>query len=214
MREHEARSPRWLGNPRQYQAVAARTLELEQGRTVPPWSWVFTECDVPLCLDVECMTILAPKRIKYPMGVCIYCGEPSGTKDHLLPEPSTGAALRGSVPVVPACADCNARINDFPSPNVSLRRKRAQLSIERKSRHLLLSPHKTLSDLREMGPTLRSVAVKNNGKRLSVKARLSWPDDPHYDLRAFQQSGIEDPVALGLCDGISTPLRPEYQEAS
>lgn len=29
--------------------------------------------------------------------------------------------------------------------------------------------------------------------------RLSWPEDPFYDMRAFQHSGIDDPVSLGLC---------------
>lgn len=94
--------------------------------------------------------------------------------------------------------------------SVSERRRRAQLSIERSNKNLLLRPVKTEDDLALLGPGLRTVAVKNNRLAAAVKDRLGWPSDPFYDLRAFQRSGIEDPVALGLCDAIATPLRPEY----
>lgn len=214
---HGARSPRWRGNPRQYQIEAQRIYALHRDKAVLPWSWVTTDCEVEQCLDPECMTVRAAKRIAYPRDICVYCGEPGYGKDHLLPEPNSGAALRHLVAVVPACRHCNAIINDFPSPNVAERRRRAQLSVERKNARLLASPHKTPADLRDLGPAMRSVAVKNNTKRERVKARLSWPHDPFYDLRAFQQSGIEDPESLGLCDALSRPLRPEYafdQEAS
>jgi hypothetical protein len=59
-------------------------------------------------------------------------------------------------------------------------------------------PDKTPEDLADLGPSLRSVAVKNNNTRAWVRGRLAWPTDPDYDLRAFQRSGIEDPIGLGL----------------
>jgi hypothetical protein len=62
-----------------------------------------------------------------------------------------------------------------------------------------------------LGYAMRSVAHANNEKAERVRARLAWPIDPHYDFRAFQKSGIEDPESLGLCELISTPLRPEYR---
>jgi hypothetical protein len=209
-RVHSSGSPRWRGRPRQYQGEAQRLYAIDRDRPVLPWSWITTSCDVHYCLDTECMTLHAPKVIAYPMGVCIYCGNPGGTRDHLLPEPITGGALRGLVAVVPACGNCNSRIGDYPSANVAERRRKAQLSIERGSARLLLSPHKTDADLMELGHLLRTVAIKNNRKREVVRLRLSWPDDPFYDLRAFQKSGIEDPESLGLCDALATPLRPEY----
>jgi len=208
-RFHEARSPRWLGNPRQYQSEAQRLYALDTQRAVLPWSWITTDCDMPMCLDTECMTIHAPRAIRYPDGVCCYCGSVAGTKDHLLPKPSTGLTLRVLVAVVPACGNCNSRIGDHPSPNVAERRRRAQLSLERSEKRLLTAAHKTPEMLAEMGPQLRSVAIKNNRKREVVKMRLSWPEDPFYDIRAFQLSGIDDPVALNLCDPLATPLRPE-----
>jgi hypothetical protein len=207
---HDAHSPRWRGNPRQYQIEAQRLYALHFDRAVLPWSWVTTDCEVEQCLDPECMTVRAAKRIKYPAETCVYCGEPGYSRDHLLPRPLTGDALRHMVVVVPACRLCNSLISDMPTPNVAERRRRAQLAIERRHKHLLLSPHKTASDLAELGPTLRSVAVKNNILRERVKGRLGWPVDPYYDLRAFQRSGIPDPESLGLCELESKPLRPEY----
>ena len=204
--------PLWQGNPRQYQLRAQDAYATHHDRVILPWSWITTDCGETACLNPECMTVHQPRTIAYPLGVCVYCGNPGGTKDHLLPEPSTGATLRRLVAVVPACGDCNNRIGDHPSANVAERRRVAQLSIERTSKRLLLSPHKTTADLLELGPLLRTVAVKNNKRRALIKLRLSWPDDPFYDLRAFQKSGIDDPAAMGLCDAIATPLRPEYAE--
>jgi hypothetical protein len=213
-KKHGPRSPRWHGNPRQYQLEAQQRFAIAKDRGVLPWSYVTTDCDVPQCLDVECMTLHAAKRIEYPRDICVYCGEGGYTRDHLMPEPMTGLAVRTMVAVVPACRSCNSAIGDLPSWNVAERRRRAQLSIERRNKKILLRPRKTAADLAELGPTMRSVAEKNNTLHDRVKARLAWPLDPHYDLRAFQRSGIEDPESLGLCELTSKPLRPEYQEAA
>lgn len=211
---HGPRSPRWNGNPRQYQIAAQTVWTTRNDRGLLPWTWVTTECEVDQCLDPACMVIHQPVRIGYSRGTCVYCGEGASGVDHLLPKPWTGHAMRHMVAVVPACGNCNARINDDPSPNVAKRRKRAQVSIERHNKHLLLRPVKTPAELRTLGHAMRSVAEANNAKAERVRARLAWPLDPHYDLRAFQRSGIEDPESLGLCELISTPLRPEYREAS
>lgn len=208
--DHGPRSPRWKGNPRAYQAEAQRLYSMDREYFIMPWSWITTDCDVDMCLDTECMTIHAPKRIAYPYGICVYCGETAGTKDHLLPKPMTGLALRHLVAVVPACGNCNSRIGDFPSPNVNERRRRAQLSIERSSKTLLLRGFRDGNELKQLGPGLRRVAVKNNALYLLTRRRLAWPVDPHYDIRAFEHSGIEDPVVLGLCEPLAKPLRSEY----
>jgi hypothetical protein len=206
--------PRWKGNPRQYQLEAQGRYAEHHAKAVLPWSWVTTGCGVDQCLNPECMTLHAARKIRYPWGLCVYCGQSAATKDHLLPRPATGDTLRHLVAVVPACGNCNSRISDHPSPNVAERRKVAQLSIERSHKRLLLRGIRGPAELRELGPLLRSTAVKNNRLYEVVRSRLAWPDDPFYDLRAFEKSGIPDPVALGMCDAIATPLRPEYQEAS
>lgn len=204
--------PAWKGNPRQYQIQAKETYVRHAERGLLPWAWVTTECETNFCLNPACMTIHNPKRIAYVDGVCVYCGDPAGGFDHLLPEPSTGKALRLLVALVPACANCNNRINDFPSPNISDRRRRAQASIERGYSRLLNVPDKTEAEMAELGYLMRTVSIKNNNIRARVRLRLAWPeDDPFYDLRAFQKSGVEDPVSLGLCDEWAAALRPEYR---
>ena len=120
--------------------------------------------------------------------------------------------MRHLVAVVPSCKSCNSRIGDFPRPNVAERRRRAQLSLERANKGLLLRPHRTSEDMAGLGYAMRTVAEKNNLRADRVKARLGWPVDPFYDLRAFQKSGIEDPESLGLCDLESKPLRAEYRD--
>lgn len=214
-RVHRDHSPRWRGNPRQYQLEAQRLWALDYDRGLRPWSWLTTLCEVSYCLDTACMVVHAPVRIGYPGGTCVYCGEGCDGVDHLLPEPWTGGALRHLVAVVPACGNCNNRIGDHPSPSVAERRCRAQLSIERNNKHLLLRPVKTEAEMAELGHAMRSVVEANNQKAERVRARLAWPPDPFYDLRAFQKSGVEDPESLGLCDALARPLRDEYaQEAS
>lgn len=211
---HGPASPRWHGNPRQYQLEAQARFAVHYDRAVLPWSYVLTGCEVVMCLDAECMVIRKPKKLLYPADICVYCGEGGYTRDHLIPEPMTGPTVRTMVLTVPACRWCNSSINDLPSWNVAERRRHAQLRLERKHKKLLLSPHKGPEQMIELGPLLRSVAEKNNTLRERVKARLGWPLSPSYDLRAFQRSGIEDPESLGLCDTFATPLRPEYREAS
>lgn len=195
---HDQRSPRWLGSANQYQREALLTYARAMGGTVRPWSWVSVECEVATCLDPECMTIHSPTHIDYPEGVCTYCGDPAGTRDHLMPRGRTGETLRKLIAVVPACGNCNSRIGDAYAVSVTDRRAVAHASILRAYKRLLAVPDKTPGDLRDLGPQLRSVALNNNLKRAWVRGRLAWPLDPDYDMRAFQRTGIDNPASLGL----------------
>lgn len=200
---HDARSPRWLGHPRAYQLEALRLFALDHTGPILPWSYITTTCDLSDCLDTRCMVLNAPKALAYPAGQCVYCGIPAGQRDHLLPAPYTGLALRHIVLTVPACGDCNNRINDYPSPNIGERREKAHASIRKGARKLIERGIKQPHEMRELGPALRSIAVKNNRRLEAVNLRLSWPDDPYYDLRAFQVAGIDDPVALGMVKAVA-----------
>lgn len=202
----EETHPQWQGHDsRLYQANARARFEAASERQLSPWTWITTTCQTSACLSPACMVAHSPVRIAYPAAICVYCGDPAGTRDHLLPKPITGEARRTLVATVPACADCNRRIGDFPSPCVTSRREVAHVSIRKRWRSILDVPDKTPADLRGLGHAMRSVAIKNNTRRASVRARLSWPDDPFYDIRAFQKSGIDDPVALGLIDPLWDP---------
>lgn len=179
-----------------YQQEARRAFEIAGDTDLMPWAWILTSCETDRCMNVSHMFVHAPTKIAYPPGVCVYCGLPAGTKDHLLPEGKTGAARRIFVAIVPACGECNSTINDFPDHNIDARREVAHKGIRRRKRKTLEAPD---HDLRDYGPNLRKFIVKKQREKAVTLTRLEWPTDPFYDLRAFQKSGIEDPIALGLC---------------
>lgn len=56
--------------------------------------------------------------IKKHPNTCVYCGDPSTEKDHLLPLSWTGKAARRWVPTVPSCRSCNSILSDFPDPRI------------------------------------------------------------------------------------------------
>lgn len=184
-------------NPKLYQQAAHAAYMAQTGRAIEPWAWISTTCGA-LCLRAECMLVYAPRVIAYPPGVCVYCGYPAGTRDHLLPKQFTGEARRVFVAIVPACSDCNGRINDKPEPSVAGRRKIAQDSLRKSKRLVLAGIDWTDEQLAEYGPTLRASLIRQRDLKNQVLARLSWPEDLDYDMRAWQKSGIPDPSALGL----------------
>lgn len=194
------------GKPGVFQQQARQVFAVVDGGYVDPWMWILNSCDSTHCLNPDHMVARVPTKIAYPPGVCVYCGMPAGARDHLVPRNKSGDARRITVAVVPSCGNCNSRINDFPSPNVTERRRVAQASIRRSARRILNVPP---IDLSEYGPNLRSHLAARRNQREVVLMRLEWPEDPFYDIRAYQQSGFDDPVALGLCSTPTpTPAEP------
>jgi hypothetical protein len=63
---------------------------------------------------------------------------------------------------------------------------------------VLAMPDWTREQLSELGWTLKSVVDRGMNEKRLVEARLAWPEDRDYDLRAMQLSGIENPYDIGL----------------
>ena len=86
----------WPSTPiaRFYQPEARRVFMIANDRDLMPWAWILTTCKTDGCLNAQHMVVHAPTRIQYPAGVCVFCGMPAGTKDHLLPRGKTGEARR------------------------------------------------------------------------------------------------------------------------
>ncbi len=187
-----------------YQHAAALAVFRETNRTVQPWHWITTRCAEPFCMVVEHMHWEAPRRLKYPHGLCVYCGNRCGTRDHLLPVNMTGKAARRYILTVPACGECNSFIGDRGGSNVDDRRARAHDGIRRKHKRKLATKVWTEAELDELGPTLRSHVEGAVAAKREVLCRLEWPDDPAYDLRALEQSGIHDPYATGLLGRVAS----------
>lgn len=183
-----------------YQRRARAMFSIHTDNDLSPWAWITTICGKQ-CINPLHMTVHTPVKIKYPAGVCIYCGFPSGSRDHLIPRGLSGDAARSSiVAVVPACSECNSRIQAAATFNVSKRREIAHESIRKSKRHILSAPDWTDEDLAEFGYELRSHIKARRSQKQATLSRLSWPEDPLYDMKAFQRSGIEDPFILDLCD--------------
>ena len=53
-------------------------------------------------------------------------------------------------------------------------------------------------EITEFGPNLRSAIRSGLQTKTEVRRRLAWPEDPAFDERAIERSGIEDPYVLGL----------------
>lgn len=194
--------PRWEGRAGGYQDAAATVLWVERAATVQPWHWITADCDDPLCLHVWHLRARAPRALQYPEWVCVYCGLSGDQRDHLLPEPLTGKAARRHVLTVPACGSCNQAISDHPSACVSSRRHVAHVAIRRKFATLLDSPAWSAEEIRErFEGRLRQYVEQSVADRAVIVSRLNWPEDPSYDLRALQRSGIDDPFATGLLSG-------------
>lgn len=187
-----------------YQVHARKIFEATSCRDLEPWSWIMTTCG-DWCLNPQHMIVRTATKIAYPPGVCIYCGDPAWTKDHLLPRTMTGDARRQVVAVVPACGSCNSTIGAFPEHNITKRREFAHKRLRARKRKILYAMDWTESELQELGPHLRRAIEGFAAERNVTLARLAWPEDPLYDLAAFQRAGIDDPVALGLIDNPFTP---------
>lgn len=179
----------------------ARVVFEEAAKSGPieAWAWVYTSCG-EWCLNAQHMLVRSPRTIAYPPGVCVYCGFPAGTRDHLLPRTITSEARRQYVAVVPACAECNSLIGTFDSPSIADRRRVAHERLAKRKRATIAAIDFTPAELAEYGPKMRDYLEQGMVQKRATLARLAWPEDPFYDLAAWQRSGINDPVALGIID--------------
>lgn len=201
------------GSQRLYQERSRSAFEVAGDVDLSPHAWIRSTCGNE-CLNPQHLIAHQPRLIAYPPGVCVYCGMPAGTKDHLIPRPWTGDARRSSVAVVPSCAECNSWIGASGEASIAGRRKIAHASLRKAKRQELAAPEWTSDDLAELGPALRQHVQAKQRARLATLARLAWPDDPFYDMRAWQKSGIDDPVALGVVDPIAPEHRPPMLPAT
>jgi len=193
----EDRCLTWRGKPEHYQEQAA-IAAVESGLSIMPWCWIETDCGDALCMEPGHMIIRRPQRLEYPYGLCIYCGEPGWTKDHLLPVGITGVALRKHVLTVPACGECNSLIGDTYATSITERRSIAKNGLRKKHWRKISSHEYSEEEIAEFGPGLRPTIIRAKQDRAAILVRLAFPDDSTYDLRYLGKSGIDDPYALGL----------------
>lgn len=149
---------------------------------------------------LTCRSILADASPRYYQQIAREELRADGVTVEPCPRNWSGDAHRIVVAVVPACNNCNTLINDTHAVSITERRNIAHFRIRRANRQLLKGRDWSKGDLDELGPRLRGFVVEQQAKKRSLLTRLEWPLDPFYDLRAFQKSGIPDPVAIGMLD--------------
>lgn len=203
----------WDGDPRHYQVRAADAMT-DVGREPTHWAWITPLCGNSLCIEPQHLAAQSAVKIAYPYGICIYCGRHAHTKDHLLPRSWSGDAARHFVVTVPACGTCNSLLNDTLTWSITERRAICRERLRRHYGKLLRVVDRTDEELDEYGPTLRAVIVDGMSKKRELLKMLSWPDDPAYDLRALEQSGVQDGYAIGLLIAEDEELIRHAKEAA
>lgn len=198
---------RFDGDERKWREKAVALCWVELGIDHPRLAWPTPTCGTPLCLNLPHLAWESPKRLEYPSGVCVYCGLIAGTKDHLLPRTWTGAAVRKKVLTVPACAECNSVISDRYAPSITERRRIAHAIIYKRKKRLMNMPDWNQGDIEKLGSTLRSTIERGLHDRNVARARLAWPEDADYDVRAMQLSGIDNPYEIGLLENPNELVR-------
>jgi hypothetical protein len=119
----------------------------------------------------------------YGPDVCVYCGDLAFSRDHVTPVwyvASLGDLLELHMPrlrhgllVVPACRDCNKRLESYVAFCVTDKRVELKKRLRRRWRRLLESYDWQAGDLAEMGPACGrgSRPWRRNGSQL-------WTDWP------------------------------------
>lgn len=183
-----------------FQDEAADAIFVETGDIVGRYEWLTSNCGVNLCITPEHLDRHAARKLYYPHGVCIYCGDHAFTVDHIIPVTWSGQSARHYVATVPCCGTCNSLLGDVCTETITERRAVAHLRLRRKYAKCLRVRDFTQQELAEFEGFLRDDVILSIEKKARVLAMLSWPDDPFYDLRALEQSGIDDPYAAGLLE--------------
>ena len=199
---HEEHDLTWRGDPKHHKEQAAQSL-IESGVFLYAWAWITIDCDNPMCIEPNHLRVNRPSNLEYPPGICVYCGALSSHRDHLLPKSFTGVAARIHFLTVPSCAECNMTLSDAFTWAIDERRLLAKKRIRARNKRKLRYQILTDSELAEYGPGLRPAMRRAGYERQEVEARLAWPKDRTFDLRALEKSGIDDPWALGI---LSLPI--------
>lgn len=168
----------WGGEPETYEAL----VRAEHPGLLSPSQGVEPACAAGLC--IEHVTPVNPMHPDYPPHVCVYCGEPADSRDHLRSRGWTGNRTRATVAVVPSCRECNSLIGDTFEHRVEGRREIVHKKLRAKNRSDLAVVLFGESDLAAMGPTLRAATEAAAARHVRLIKRLSWPVDPDYDIKA------------------------------
>ena len=113
--------------------------------------------------------------------LCVYCGRPAGTRDHVPPvsRVSDYEALGMKIEVyikVPACTECNNLGADELHPSFMDRAEFIKDKLSRKYARVLASPDWDDDELKELGKNLRSKVKAALAKKKPQLERIEYYD--------------------------------------
>ena len=126
--------------------------------------------------------------------VCVYCGAYATDKDHLLPLPWTGKAVRYITPTVPSCSSCNTLLGSVVEPRIQQRAFLVFATLEQRNRKLISRMGKVDLDGLEGYLWQRIEARRNEGNHILARLRV-------LGLGGFTELDEEEKLAI-LYDGL------------
>ena len=113
--------------------------------------------------------------------VCVYCGDPATTKDHVVPYSFAGGLPsrlrkggRDAGETVPACHDCNSWLGSRMLLTVTERKRAIAESLPKRHAKLLASPTWDVDELLEVGKSLQAIIVRTAEQRARIEKRIQW----------------------------------------
>ena len=121
----------------------------------------------------------------YGPDVCVYCGDPANTIDHVCPVWHVTRlfddladhlhSLRHGLLTVPCCRDCNGALGGFIAYCISEKRDELKRRLRRKYQRLLGEYDWQPEELEELGYSLRGYIEGQETKRDWIMSRLQFP---------------------------------------
>ena len=121
----------------------------------------------------------------YGPDVCVYCGDPANTTDHVTPVSYVAGLLdvidhyshklRHGLYTVPCCRDCNVRLGRFVGFSITEKRAELKRRLRIKHRRLLGRYDWQPEEIAELGYSLRTYMRRQENERSGVIARLEFP---------------------------------------
>lgn len=173
-----------------HQARAREALGRRLGITISNGTWISTRCDSLWCIHPEHLIMRDAIKLHYPAGVCTYCGMPSRGSNRI--------ELENVIVSVPACSECDRRLVRSVYTSITDRRRHVHRRIRQLKHEVLETVDLTDEELLEHGWTLRSFLELKREEKRGVLAQLAWPEDPDYDRRALERSGVLHEATQGF----------------
>lgn len=106
------------------------------------------------------------------MSVCAYCGLPSDTKDHVIPQSEKAYNPYDKDHTVPCCRECNSTLGAKPFYSVAERASYLRRVYEKKYEKILKIPTWEPHEIEELSGRLQTNIMQSQWLKQEVRMRL------------------------------------------